>query len=286
MLKHQKVWGTLVVLYFFLSGIAAGTFIWAGAAFAIVSPGSEIIRQVWAVSFLIACAGGLMLLLELSKKMKFYLVFKNIRSIMTWGAYILGGFVVFSFLSLVFYRLELIIIALIFAAALILYPALEIGIAKGRYFWNSAVYTAVLSLNGIACGGAVYYFVSLPEIFVYERAVISILLISQLVIFAFHVHLSERVGAFTRRENFSQGQGFKMLLWGGIYGLGGILALIFIALTDAVVFLGLVFLLIGSYFLRLFIIKYGLRMDLPGESFNESEIEYCTDRKKLELLEK
>lgn len=286
MLKHQNVWGNLVVLYFFLSGIAAGTFIWAGTIYIAAAPELEIIRQVWAVSFILACAGGLMLLLELSKKMMFYLVFKNYKSIMSWGAYILGGFVVFSFLSFIFYRLEFIIIALIFAAALIMYPALEIGIAKGRYFWNSSVYTAVFSLNGIACGGAVYYFISFPEIFVSERIIISIFLIIQIIVFAFHIHLSEKSGAFTRREKISQRQDFKMLLWGGVYGLGGLLALIFIAASEATVSLGLVLLLIGSYLLRLFIIRFGLRMDLPGESFNESEIEYSADPEKLKLLER
>ena len=169
--EHEPAMGVLVVVYFFLSGLGAGTFltaagcrIFGGERFA----GSEK-RAAIAAPILLA-PGLLCLLLDLGQPMRFFnlLRYFNPTSVASWGVWLVNVFmaisVVYAFLHVVgkpTVTKPLAYVGGVVALAVGLYSGMLLYQMRGHELWHSALVPPIFLISAIASGLAVVLLLSL-----------------------------------------------------------------------------------------------------------------------------
>ena len=130
--------------------------------------GFSLVEQIngWAglVAVVITGIGGLFLTIDLSDKMKFYLVLTRPSCIMSFGSITMTVFLVIAFVyTTTFFsfipwyqaygfREILAVLGIIAAVLLVAYPGLELGEARGRAFWNGSGLVPLYLINGASSG--------------------------------------------------------------------------------------------------------------------------------------
>lgn len=300
--KKQTIWGFLAIGYFFLGALGAMTFFvgslldlfghpWLGgpvAVFAVVTVG----------------LGALMLLAELGQKFRFLLVFTRPSSIMSLGAWFLGAFLVLAVVYASFFfdffpwasqaglRQAVGVLGMIFALLLVLYPALELGEARGRSFWHGAGLAPLFLVNALSSGIAAVVLLAAffgaglhPLVSSLSWAFLALTALDLIFIFGYVLGMRRAPAEEAKKAAEMVWRGdFKFLFWGGIVAVGHILPwlLYLVGQSPALLEVRSLLFILGSLFLRQLILQAGVRVSLPGEE-NEWEDEAQVARLAAEL---
>jgi len=163
MQQKQDIWGGMSFSYFFLAATGAGLMA-VTVIFDLLSGGFLFLGYMSFAALVLSGVGALLLLLELTQIFRFLNVFRNLKSIMAIGAWILMGFIIFtaiytSFWISIFpwtqlYAVRQIVglITFVLGILLVLYPALEMGETKGRPFWQGAGLVPIFLVSSFVSG--------------------------------------------------------------------------------------------------------------------------------------
>lgn len=279
--KQQNNWGILAILYFFLSGAAAGFYLLGSSLYLVDFISIGDMAKIGPISFILAALGGSMLLLELGQKFRFLLVFSNPKSIMTIGAVGLSGFSFFAFLSFFIIHDGLIIAGMFFALLMLLFQALEMANAKARPFWNTAGLIPIFLCNAAVSGMAILYFLGIRATWINGLA-IGLIVLQAIILFG-HIKIGAEARAFTRL--LVQRPAFKKLAYGGILGVGTAAAILLLCIPS-MQGIGYVLAIVGAYLYKLLLVQNGVSLLLPGEESNENKLENFTSLPELDQLER
>lgn len=287
--KQQTCWGALPAWYFFLAAMGAMMMVLAvladfgGFAGAGKSNG---------VAGLMACvlsgAGSLLLMSELTHKERAMLV--NARPfsvVMSFGSLVQCFYIPLVFLyAACFFPIApwygmagvktvlavfVVVLALLYTA----YPAIELGEAKGRSFWNGGGLLALFLISGLVTGAAalLLLLVAIGEsesiyAFYAQKSGMICLAMQLLFIPGYVLGMKHAPAAEARRGalllwNGGQSKAF----WGGIVLLGT--ALPFLLYMAGAPVLAALLSLYGGILFRLHFLRAGVRLALPGEEREE-----------------
>lgn len=300
--KKQTTWGFLAIGYFFLGALGAMTFFVGGLLDLGGQPWLGGPVAVFAV--VMAGLGALMLLAELGQKFRFLLVFTRPSSIMSLGAWFLGGFLVLAVVYASFFfdffpwasqaglRQAVGVLGMIFALLLVLYPALELGEARGRSFWHGAGLVPLFLVNALVSGTAgVILLASFfgaglhPVVSSLSWALLTLTALDLIFILGYVLDMRRAPAEEAKKAAEKAWRGdFKSLFWGGIVVVGHLLPwLLYLAgQSPALLEVRSLLIILGSLFLRQLILQAGVRVSLPGEE-NEWEDEAQIAHLAIEL---
>ncbi len=168
--EHHEAMGSLIVIYFFLSGLGAGAFLTAAGCRIFGGEKYAKIEKVAAIAAPILLMPGLLcLLLELGRPFRFFNMFLyfNPSSVASWGVWVINIFmaisVIYAFLHVIG-RAEkarpLAYAGLFFALAVGLYSGILLYQMRGHDLWHSALVPAIFLASAIASGLAVVLLLS------------------------------------------------------------------------------------------------------------------------------
>ena len=162
--------GVLVVVYFFLSGLGAGTFLTAAGCRIFGGSKYAKIEKTAAIAAPILLVPGLLcLMLDLGKPFRFFnLMFHfNPASVASWGVWLINIFmavsVIYAFAHIVGKsdRLKpLAYVGGLFALAVGLYSGMLLYQMRGHELWHSALVPPIFLISAIASGLAVVLLLS------------------------------------------------------------------------------------------------------------------------------
>ncbi|KKL64728.1 hypothetical protein LCGC14_2162060, partial [marine sediment metagenome] len=167
---HEHAMGVLVVVYFFLSGLGAGTFLTA-AGCRIFGGGkyAKIERTAAIAAPILLVPGLLCLMLDLGKPFRFFnlMLHFNPLSIASWGVWLINIFMAVS----VIYALAHIIgksarlkplayLGGLFALAVGLYSGMLLYQMRAHELWHSALVPPIFLISAIASGLAMVLLLS------------------------------------------------------------------------------------------------------------------------------
>jgi formate-dependent nitrite reductase membrane component NrfD len=294
----QAIWGGLAAGYFFCA--AFGAMVFAVIAFLdiITSPlAGEVSGPGSFLGLAAVGLGGLLLLAELGNKKRFLLVFSRMQSIMTKGAIFLACFIVVAAIYTSFWfdifpwagenvgRRLIGFLGIIFAVALVIYPGLELGEARGRSFWNGSALVplwlaAALTsgLAGVILVAAVNGVSPAPTIAVLDKILLA-LIITQIILIATYILGMRRAALEEARRSAAMlltGK-LKNIFWWGIVVCGHLIpCLLYFGGSGAgILAVKSLFVLAGEACLRVAFLQAGVRVSLPGEDnewYQEEEI--------------
>ena len=160
---HIEAYGFLVLAYFFLGGMAGGSFL--VSAFTRIYGKEEYkdITKIGAISSIILVAiAGLCLLVDLGQPQRvFFLLTKfHVHSPVSWGTLIIG---LFSLCNLIYLYYLLVAkddkktrlwgkIGIVFAVLLTSYTGLLLSMGKARPLWHSAIMPPLFLVSGSIAG--------------------------------------------------------------------------------------------------------------------------------------
>ncbi len=167
---HHEAMGTLIVIYFFLSGLGAGALLTAAACRLLGGEKYAKVERTAAIAAPILLIPGLMCLgLDLGKPMRFFnlLLHFNPSSVASWGVWVLNIFaaisVIYAFLHLTGRAEKATNVArvgLVFAILTGLYSGMLLYQMRGYELWHSALVPALFLASAIASGLAVVLLLS------------------------------------------------------------------------------------------------------------------------------
>ncbi|MDK2815520.1 MAG: protein NrfD [Moorella sp. (in: firmicutes)] len=284
----QAIWGGLAAGYFFCA--AFGAMVFAVIAFLdiITSPlAGEVSGTGSFLGLAAAGLGGLLLLAELGNKKRFLLVFSRMQSIMTKGALFLSCFIVLAAIYTSFWfdifpwagenagRRIIGFLGIIFAVALVIYPGLELGEARGRSFWNGSALVplwlaAALTsgLAGVILVAAVIGTSPAPTIAILDKILLSLLITQIILITAYILGMRQSAPEEARRSVAMLINGnLKNIFWWGIVICGHLIPclLYFGGRSAGILAIKSLFVLVGEVCLRAAFLQVGVRVSLPGE---------------------
>ncbi len=162
---HVPVMGKLIAIYFFLSGLAAGTFIVAALLRLFGGEGYEKIEKRAAViAPICAMVGGIFLMADLGRPMRAFnmLLGFNPMSVASWGLLVMNAFISLSviyaallFLGRTSQARTVGIVGLPFATATALYSGVLLYQMRGVELWHSPLIPILFLVSALACGLAV-----------------------------------------------------------------------------------------------------------------------------------
>ncbi|WP_258360362.1 NrfD/PsrC family molybdoenzyme membrane anchor subunit [Moorella sulfitireducens] len=294
----QAIWGRLAAGYFFCA--ALGAMVFAVIAFLDIISSPLDGKASGTGSFLglaVAGLGGLLLLAELGNKKRFLLVFSRMQSIMTKGALFLACFIVLAAIYTSFWfdifpwaganagRRVIGFLGIIFAVALVMYPGLELGEARGRSFWNGSALvplwlTAALTsgLAGVILVAAVTGASIAPAIALLDKILLALIVTKVILIAAYIMGMRRAAPEEARRSVATLLSGsLKNIFWWGIVVCGHIIPcfLYFGGSGAGILAIKSLFVLAGEACLRAAFLQAGVRVSLPGEDnewYQEEEI--------------
>ena len=287
--KQQEYWGSLPAWYFFLAAMGAMLFVIVAVT---DLAGSKIAGHIngWAglVSFAVAVIGALLLLIELTHKSRGHLVnARPFASVMSFGSLLQSLYMPLVFIYATFFfgfipwaglgwlKTVVAVLAIITALLYVTYPAIELGEAKGRSFWNGGGLVGVFLVNGAATGAAALLLL-LAALGYAEHAytaAISALTAGLLVIqlltvpgYVLGMKLSAAEEARRGANTLWQGK-FSNTFWGGVIILGTVLPLLINLLFSSIYWLVIaaVLILVGGICFRHNFLRAAVRVILPGE---------------------
>ena len=279
--QAQTHWGWLIVLYIFLGGAGAGTFL---TSFIMLSldEWNNVARIGLFIGPMLVSIGALLLLLDLGSPFRAFRLFINPSTWMSsWlvrGSYILTLFII---LGLSFALLQwthasgrgLGTVAAILAIFVLVEPGLLLAVNNSIPLWNTSALPALFSFSGLNAGLAILTLLSavLPstigvkELYLLNNISSAVLLLLLVVLTSFVeiVRQTSQTAALSVRMMLS-----PLFVWGGI--LAGMLLPFALLLFSATVSDGVILrafgaiasilILIGGLLLRLGIVKCGLRL--------------------------
>jgi len=295
--KQQEYWGTLPALYFFLAAMAAMMMVIIVAVTELLGMqiAAEINGWVSIISLVVAGAGSLLLLIELTHKSRGYLVnCRPFTSVMSFGSVVQSLFIglvlmyatfFFAFIpwAAVSWLKQVIAVLVIITALLyVVYPGIELGEAKGRAFWNGGGLVAVFLINGAVTGTGALLLVLLALGYAghFYTAVIrglaaGCLVLQLLTVPGYVAGMKLSSAAEARRGAMQLWSGaFAQSFWIGVVIVGTVaplvLNLVFSSAFSLIIAAGLA--LVGGIFFRIDFLRAAVRITLPGEE--RPEISY------------
>ncbi len=167
---HEEAMGVLIVVYFFLSGLGAGTFLTAAACRIFGGERFAKIERAAAIAVPILLAPGLLcLLIDLGKPLRFFNLFLyfNPRSIASWGVWLMNVFmgisVVYAYLHLkgkLAKAKPLACVGGVLAVMVGLYSGMLLYQMRGHELWHSALVPVIFLASAVASGLAVVLLLS------------------------------------------------------------------------------------------------------------------------------
>ena len=287
--KRQEYFGALAAGYFFLAAMGAMMFIVAAVLDLTGNAVAELINGwVTLAAAVVTGIGALLLTVELSKKMKFYLVMTKPSSRMGLGSISMSAVVVIAFVySSTFFdfipwypahglRGVLAVLGIIAAVVLAAYPGLELGEARGRAFWNGSGLVPLFLVNGAVSGIAGVLLISTilgqaqsPAVLALGGGVLFGCLAVQAVLLAGYLMGVHSSGAEEGRravEAILRGSLSAKFWWGVVVsGLAVPLLLYLFGNSPALTVIKAILILIGCACFRCVFLQAGVRRSLPGE---------------------
>lgn len=160
-------WGFLIVVHFFLSGLAAGAFLTSAAASSIDGTKYKKMSLVGAYLALLALVVDVpVLILDLDRPMRFIntLFYFNPTAPVSWGVLLISGLFLFSFLNLLLQsgkgalmkaKAPILCIGSILAVGVSLYTAIALNIAtNARPIWSNGIIIPIFVVASIMTGAA------------------------------------------------------------------------------------------------------------------------------------
>lgn len=156
------VWGSLIVWYLFLAGIAAGAYL-AAAFVEIKYPQNKKIKLVGRLLSPVLLAFGLLFLMidaeaGFHNPLRFFGLVMNPGSVMTLGVYVICVFLPISIISAVLELLgkrnpkALTFIGTIFAFGIAVYTGILLGVVQAYPLWNNAALPILFVLSALSTG--------------------------------------------------------------------------------------------------------------------------------------
>lgn len=287
--KQQEYWGSQPAWYFFLAAMGAMMFVIAAVSDLVGNPVTgQINGWVGIVSLAAAGVGALLLLEELTHKTRGHLVnARPFASVMSFGSLIQSLYMplvvvyatfFFSFIpwyGLGWLKTIVAVLAIIAALLYVTYPAIELGEAKGRGFWNGGGLLGLFLINGTATGAAALTLLLI--IFGYGdnaytvtvKNIAAALLAAQLFAIPGYVlgmKLSSAEEARRGANKLWNGE-FSSSFWAGIVTFGTLAPMIINLLFTSVYWLVIaaVLVLAGGICFRIDFLRAAVRVTLPGE---------------------
>ena len=287
--RKQEYWGSLAAWYLFLAAMGATGFVVIATADLL---GGGVITELangWIslAAVVSTGVGSLFLMVELTQKMKFYLIFARSKSIMTVGSLLLSSFLGLAFIyatfffdvapwaGLVLLRKGIAVLGIIAALGLVAYPGLELGEAKGRGFWNGGGLIALFLISGAATGTAAVMLLIFAmglgggTYILYLKSLLVGFLVLQFLFIPGYVWGMKLAGAEEARRSVAlivSGL-FREAFWGGVMFIGTIapLATLFIFQGKFMIAIAGLLVLVGGFFFRIVFLQAAVRVTLPGE---------------------
>lgn len=287
--KKQEYWETMPAWYFFLAATAAMMLVIAVASDLLEArTAGEINGWVSLISVVLAGAGSLLLLAELTHKSRGYLVnSRPFSSVMSFGSLVQSLFIGLAFIYGTFFfgfipwrdigwlKNIVAVLTIIVALLYVAYPGIELGEAKGRGFWNGGGLVGVFLVNGAVTGAAALLLILASTGYAgdFYATVIRILavgcLIAQLLAIPGYVmgmKLSSAEEARRGAQLLWSGA-FSRPFWGGVVVIGTLVPLLLCLLTSSGlgIVIAAVLALAGGIMFRLNFLRAAVRVTLPGE---------------------
>ncbi len=163
--EHEGAMGFLIVVYFFLSGAAAGAFLTAAGCQIFGGEKYARVEKTAAIAApLLLIPGLLCLLLELGKPFRFFnmILHFNPSSVASWGVWVINIFlaiaVIFAFLRITDRSSGIVPLAYagaVFALGVGLYSGMLLYQMRGYELWHSALVPVLFLASAVASGLAV-----------------------------------------------------------------------------------------------------------------------------------
>jgi formate-dependent nitrite reductase membrane component NrfD len=279
-------------------GLAAGSFfLVATAAMMLVTlavldlAGSDIAVRLNGLASLVAVVfgaiGGLLLMVEAGNKAKAYLIIANPASMASKNAIMMTSVIGLAFIYATFFfdfipwagliglRTIVAVIGIIAALIAVMVPALELGEARGRAFWNSAalipvflITAAVTGMATVILAAAVMGLAGDASINVIDKVLLGFIVLQLLSVWGY-VRGMEHSGAEEARRaagNILHGD-FKNCFWIGVIATGTVLplALCLVNSVSLILIIKAILLLIGGACFRNIFLQAAVRKVVPGE---------------------
>lgn len=279
-------------------GLAAGSFfLVATAAMMLVTlaildlSGSDIAAQLngWAglAAAVLGAIGGLLLMVEAGNKTKAYLIVANPASMASKNAIMMTSVIALAFIYATFFfafvpwaglaglRMMVAVLGIMAGLIAVMVPALELGEARARAFWNSAALIPIFLITAAVTGMAAVILAAAlmgvdgnAAIRIIDKVLLGFIILQLLSVWGY-VRGMENSGAEEARRaagNILHGD-FKGCFWTGVIILGTVvpLALYLLAGTSVILIIKAVLLLIGGACFRNVFLQAAVRKVVPGE---------------------
>ena len=284
----QEYWEGLAAGSFFLVATGAMMFI----VLAVLDlAGAKVAAEMngWASLVAVVCGalGGLLLMVEAGNKAKAYLIIANPASMASKNAIMMTSFMGFAFIYATFFfnfipwagimGLKIIIsmVGIIVALLAVIIPALELGEARGRAFWNASGLIPVFLITALVSGSAavlltatILGYTQNPAILIVDKVLFALLILQLITVFGY-VKGMEHAGAAEARiaaVNIMEGE-FKGSFWGCVIAAGTVLPMFMLILGSSpiIIIIKTVLILMGGFCFRNIFLLAGVRKALPGE---------------------
>ncbi|MHB8072808.1 NrfD/PsrC family molybdoenzyme membrane anchor subunit [Desulfosporosinus fructosivorans] len=156
-------WGWLIAIYLFLGGLGAGAYLSSFAAEkGFLGKTTNLNRVGYYVSAPLVAIGALLLITDLGQGLKkpwlIINMFSNYTSVMTWGIYILTGFIFVAFIKSYFVWKKrqapaaLSYVGAILALSTAAYTGMLLSVIEGVPFWNSYLMPIIFVVSALSTG--------------------------------------------------------------------------------------------------------------------------------------
>lgn len=167
----EEIWGWLIVIYLFMGGLGAGAFLTSFAAGRGWIGNSPALQRVgYFISGPIVAVGTLLLVFDLGQGLKkpWLLIglIMNLRSVMTWGVYILACFIVVGLIvGFLTWKKKVVPKVFLYAGAFLAlatgtYTGLLVAVVKGVPFWNTYLMPVLFVVSALSTGMSITSIVS------------------------------------------------------------------------------------------------------------------------------
>jgi formate-dependent nitrite reductase membrane component NrfD len=287
--KQQEYWGSLPACYFFLAAMGAMMLIIAAVADLLgVQIAGQINGWVSILALVIAGAGSLLLLVELTHKSRGHLVnARPFASVMSFGSLVQSVYIALVLVYATFFfgfipwagigllKQIVAVLAIVTALLYVAYPGIELGEAKGRGFWNGGGLVAAFLINGAATGASLLLLVlaALGQADTAYAGVIrglaaGVLALQLVMVPGYVLGMKYAAAAEARRGALLLWNGvFFQSFWAGVVLLGTVIPLMINLAFSSVYWqvIAAVLVLAGGIRFRIDFLRAAVRVILPGE---------------------
>lgn len=289
-MKKEHTWGLPIAAYLFLGGLGGGMMVVSAAAHLFFGMKGIFMVGDFVTAVLIGLGSGL-LIFDLGRPLQFWRVLSKQRAILTFGAWMLSLFMVFSIVYgscnlsfLPWYGVEglssaLGWVCLVLGLGVVIYTGIFLGTIKARPFWNGPALPILFLVSGLSTGIAaqslLIHFWPLGSTETTQATVerflrasdIGLLVLEVIVVMVYVLIMRTSTTVSTAKAAATWLSGSKALpFWGGVIVIGLFCPLVLYAISGIVALVvAPVFVLIGGLILRFLVVYTDDRISLPGE---------------------